>query len=86
MTFNFAKFLLNQTKECNGHLQCEVTGLSVEEGLVLCKELEEYTNKEYSFTLEVWTDKSFTIYQQEYWRKGEHPLGHRARIILGVEP
>jgi len=86
MTFNFAKFLLNQTKMCNGHLQSEASGITFEEGLEICKELEEYTNNQYAFTLEVWTCGSFSIYQQDFWKPGEHVLGHTERLILGVSP
>lgn len=86
MSFSFASFLLNQTKHYNGHFQCETTGLPLEDALLICKELEELTNHEHSFTVELWTDGSYTVYQVDYWEPQEHVLGHRNRIILGVSP
>lgn len=86
MSFSFAEFLLSQTKQCNGHLQAEAKGISIEEGLEICRELEELTNHEHSFTIELWTDCSYTIYEVDYWEPQEHILGHRNRIILGVSP
>jgi hypothetical protein len=84
MSFTFAQFLLNQTKECNGHLQATATGISIEDGMQLCKELEALTGNQHSFILEVWSDGSYTIYEVDFWDKGEHPLGHLHRMILGV--
>jgi len=79
-----AEFLLNAKHEYNGHKQTEVSGLSVKKGLKLCKELEEITDNKYSFTMELWTDGSYTIHQMDYWKKGEHILGDTNRMILGV--
>lgn len=79
-----AEFLLKTKDEYNGHLQTQVKGLSIKKGVHLCKELEEYTNDKHSFVLEVWSDGNYTIYQKDYWKAGEHPLGHTDRIILGV--
>lgn len=84
MAFNFAKILLESKEEYNGHLQTTVSKLSIEEGIEICKELEEYCDYEYSFVCEVYVDKGFTILQKDYWRPGEHPLGYTDRIILGV--
>lgn len=86
MSFSFAQFLLNQIKEVNGHCQTEVKGLSIEEGLEICKELEELTNKQSSFTLQLWTCGGYTLYQMDFWKQGEHPLGHVDRLILSVDP
>lgn len=81
---SLAEFLLNTKHEYNGHLQTEIKGLSIKKGIRLCKELEQHTNDEYSFVLEVWSDGNYTIYQKDYWKAGEHPLGHTDRIVLGV--
>lgn len=86
MSFSFAEFLLNQTKQCNGHLQAEVKGLSVEEGLEICKELEELTNKQSSFTLQLWTCGGYALYQMGCWKQDAHPLGHVDKLILSVDP
>lgn len=85
MSFSFAQFLLNQTKQCNGHLQAEAKGISVEEGLEICRELEELTDKRSCFTLQLWTCGGFTLYQMDFWKQGVHPLGHIDRIILSVD-
>lgn len=81
---SLAEFLLNTKHEYNGHLQTELKGLSIKKGIRLCKELEAITNDQYSFVLEVWSDGNFTIYQKDYWKEGEHMLGHTDRIVLGV--
>lgn len=84
MKFSFAQFLLNSTNIYNGHIQTETKGIPVEQGLVICKDLEELTDHKYSFTLELWTDGSYTIHQMDYWKKGEHILGDVNRMICGV--
>lgn len=82
---NLAKFLLEIDNEYNGHKQSVMKGLTVKQGKKICKALEKYTNQEYSFVLELWTDGCFTIYQKDYWRVGEHPLGDKDRIILACD-
>ena len=84
MVFRFSKLLLDSDNEFNGHKQTTVSNLSIEDGIEICKELEEYCDYEYSFVCEVYVDKGFTILQKDYWKPGEHLLGHRDRIILGV--
>lgn len=79
---NFAKFLLETENEYNSHKQTEIKGLSIEDGIALCKELEEL-EPEYSFVLELWTDGNYTIYQKNFFDVG-NPTG-RDRMILGVD-
>ena len=79
---NFAKFLLETENEYAGHKQTEIKGLSIEDGMKLCKELEEL-EPEYSFVLEVWTDGNYTIWQKYFFEEG-NPTG-RDRMILGVD-
>jgi len=81
---SLAEFLLNSNNVYNGHLQTKIKGLSIKKGIRLCKELEEYTNDNYSFVVEVYTDGNFTIWQKDYWKSDEHSLGHLDRMILGV--
>ena len=38
---SFAEFLLNTPNEYTRHKQTEIKGLSIEDGMRLCKELEE---------------------------------------------
>jgi hypothetical protein len=86
MSFSFAQFVLNTTYEYNHHKACEVNGLSIEQGLEICKELEELSNKTHSFVLELYTDGGFSLYRKDFWKKGEHPLGHLDQLILSVTP
>jgi len=79
---NFAKFLLNTPNEYNSHKQTEIKGLSIEDGIALCKELEEL-EPEYSFVFELWTDGNYTILQKDFFEEG-NPTG-RDRMILGVD-
>ena len=79
---NFAKFLLETENEYAGHKQTEIKGLSIEDGMKLCKELEEL-EPFYSFVLELWTDGNYTIWQKYFFEEG-NPTG-RDRMILGVD-
>ena len=79
---NFAKFLLSTEHEYAGHKQTEIKGLSIEDGMKLCKELEEL-EPEYSFVLELWSDGNYTIWQKYFFEEG-NPTG-RDRMILGVD-
>lgn len=79
---NIAEFLLKLENQFCGHYQTEIKGLSIEDGLQLCKELEEYTDNQYSFVLELWTDGSYTVYCKDYFPEGK--VGGRDRIILSV--
>ena len=79
---NFAKFLLETENEYAGHKQTEIKGLSIEDGIALCKELEEL-EPEYSFVVELWTDGNYTIWQKYFFEEG-NPTG-RDRMILGVD-
>jgi len=80
---NICKLLLEIDNEFNRHKQTTIKGLSVKQGLKLCKKLEKYTDNRYSFVLEVWTTGGFTIYQKDYFDKVH--TGSRDRIILESE-
>lgn len=75
-----AKFLLNLDNQYNGHFQTTIKGLTLKEALKICKELEDYTDHEHSFVLELWTDGSFTLYRKDYFPEG-NPTG-RDQVIL----
>ena len=79
---NFAKFLLETENEYAGHKQTEIKGLSIEDGIALCKELEEL-EPFYSFVVELWSDGNYTIWQKDFFEEG-NPTG-RDRMILGVD-
>ena len=78
---SFAEFLLNTPNEYQGHKQTEIKGLSIEDGMKLCKELEEL-EPHYAFVIELWSTGDYTIYQKGYFPEG-NPTG-RDRMILGV--
>lgn len=80
-----AEFVLSQKKQYNGHLTLEINHMSVRDGLQLCKDLEIFVEHSHMFTMELYTDGGFNINQKDFWRAGEHPLGHTDRLILGVE-
>lgn len=80
---NICKFLLNIDNDYNKHKQTNIKGLSIKQGLKLCKALEKYTNNSHLFVLEVYSDKSFTIYQKDYFK--EPHTGSRDRMILGSD-
>lgn len=79
---SFAEFLLNTPNEYAGHKQTEIKGLSIEDGMKLCKELEEL-EPFYSFVVELWSDGNYTIWQKYFFEEG-NPTG-RDRMILGVD-
>lgn len=76
-----ATLLLSLDNQYNGHYQTVIKGLSVEQALEICKELEEYLNSIYFFCIELWSDGSFSVVQKDYWKPGEHPNGYTDRII-----
>ena len=78
---NFAKFLLETENEYNGNKQTEIKGLSIEDGMKLCKELEEI-EPYYAFVIELWSTGDYTIYQKDFFEEG-NPTG-RDKMILGV--
>lgn len=83
MSFNFAHFLLNTTNEFNQHKSTEISGMSVEQALEICKELEMYTKHSHIFCVEVYVDNSWSIIQKGYFN--EHPDGHEDRVVLGSD-
>jgi hypothetical protein len=80
---NIAELLMNIQNEYSGHKQTIIKGVTVEQGMEICQELEEYVDKQYSFVLEIWTDGCFTIYQKDYFPEGKQ--GGRDRIILSTD-
>ena len=79
---NVAELLMNIENKYNEHYQTVIKGLTVEQGMEICKELEEHTNKEYSFVLELWTDNTFTIWQKDYF---QGRTNGNDRIILSTD-
>jgi len=62
---NIAKLLLSMDNQYNGHYQTTVKGLTVEEGMEICRLLEEEFDNQESFVLELWVDGSFTIRRKD---------------------
>lgn len=78
-----AELLMNIENEYNGHLQTVIKGLTLQQGIEICKSLEEYTDHQHSFVLELWSDGCFTIYQKDVFPEGNQ--GGRDRIILSTD-
>ena len=71
---SLAELLLKMDNQYSGHYQTVINGLTLEQGIAICKELEEYTDKQYSFVLELWTDGAFTIYKKDGIALGEDQM------------
>lgn len=78
-----AELLMNIENEFNSHKQTVIKGLTLEQGIQICKELEEYTDNEHSFVIELWTDGSFTISQKDFFSMGN--LSGRDKLILSTD-
>lgn len=79
-----SEFLLNSENEYNGHKQIEIGDISFLKLREIVAELEE-AEPSYSFKIEMFSDGSGSVSQTCYWREGEHPLGHKDRIIFGFQ-
>lgn len=79
---NIADMLLDIKNEYNGHKQTVIEGLSVEDGLDILRELNDHCGVDGLFSLRVFNDDEFSIYQEDYWKPGEHMLGHKDRLIM----
>lgn len=62
---SLAELLLKMDNQYNGHYQTVISGLTLEQGMDICKELEEYTDGKHSFVLELWTCGNYTIYKKD---------------------
>jgi hypothetical protein len=71
---SLAELLLKIDNQYNQHYQTVINGLTLEQGIEICKELEEYTDKQHSFVLELWTDGAFTIYKKDGIALGEDQM------------
>ena len=87
---NLAKSLIESTAEYNGHKQNVLSHLSHEDLLQLLKDLAQYTRENYHgkselFALCYYGPDDYLIEQKDYWKVGEHLLGHTDRIILSSD-
>lgn len=62
---SLAELLLKMNNKYNSHYQTVISGLTLEQGMDICRELEEYTEGQYSFVLELWTCGNYTIYKKD---------------------
>lgn len=62
---NIAKLLLSMDNQYGGHYQTTIKGLTVEEGMEICRLLEEEFDNQESFVLELWVDGSFAIRRKD---------------------
>lgn len=76
---NIAKLLLSLDNQYNSHYQTVIKGLTIQQGLDICKELEEYTENKYCFVLEVWSAGTFLLYQKDGLGDGKD------RLILSTD-
>ena len=76
-----AEFLLNLNNKYHGHHQTTISGIPLEQGLEICKELEKY-DPQNLYAMEVFTDMSYSIFRKADVVKGET----EDTLILGIEP
>lgn len=62
---SLAELLLKMDNQYNSHYQTVISGLTLQQGIDICKELEEYTGGKESFVIELWTCGVFTIYKKD---------------------
>lgn len=75
-----AEFLLNLDNKYNGHHQTCISGIPLEQGLEICKELEKY-DPQNLYVCEVFTDGSYGIFRKADVIKGET----EDKLILSVD-
>lgn len=74
----------------NGHNQAQIPKLSFEEINHLAKAIEEYLENDPDASstdceIRLHTDGSGAIYVNNWWKQGEHPLGHLDKLIVDWE-
>lgn len=74
----------------NGHNQAQIPKLSFEEINHLAKAIEEYLEddpdaRSIDCEIRLHTDGSGAIYVINWWKQGEHPLGHLDKLIVDWE-
>lgn len=77
-----ADLLLSIDYEFNGHKQTSIPGLTLEQCESIVEDLN--TKGQGIFYLRNYGNDEFSIYQEDYWEPGEHPIGHVDRLILSI--
>jgi len=62
---SLAELLLKISNEHNGHKSTVISGLTLQQGIDICHELEQYSGDKDSFVIELWTCGNFTIYKKD---------------------
>ena len=62
---SLAELLLKMDNKYNEHYQTVISGLTLEQGMDICRELEQYSDGKDSFVIELWTDMNYTIYKKD---------------------
>lgn len=62
---SLAELLLKINNQYQGHYQTVISGLTLEQGMELCRKLEQHSGGKDSFVIELWTDSNFTIYKKD---------------------
>ena len=71
---NIAKLLLSLDNQYRGHYQTTIKGLTLEQGMEICRLLEEEFDNQESFVLELWTGGEFTIYKKDGIASGQDQI------------
>ena len=71
---NIAKLLLSLDNQYQGHYQTVIKGLSVGQGMEICRLLEEEFDNQESFVLELWTDNNFIVYKKDGIASGQDQI------------
>lgn len=86
-----ADVILGNANEHNGHKQIEIEGFkfSIRDALTLCEELQTKLEDEKGYLgcvfLNVHSDGSAAIHAGDYWKAGEHNLGHKDKLLVSLE-
>lgn len=81
---NIAELILNTTNVYNGHNQMNVTGVSSDDAKEIMKALQAELPY-HLVCLRVYSDDSWCIEQENFWKEGEHPNGHKDKLLISGE-
>lgn len=74
------------SNEFNGHFQTIFEELSIQQlrDIMDLVEKEGIDGQEATCCIRIYGDMSASLYAEDFWKEGEHLLGHRDRLILGT--
>lgn len=90
MALTVAKLIVMNNSEYNGHKQLDIEGytFTLKEALELCdqitEELHEQEDYRGSCYLQIHSDGGASIHADNYWKQGEHSLGHRDKLMASI--